>query len=60
MGFHNDYVTPSNFGHLLLKGNSELIYKQCVKDFQRLIAIEQFTEMISKFNENVKMNRRKL
>ncbi|EGQ27911.1 hypothetical protein HMPREF9372_0070 [Sporosarcina newyorkensis 2681] len=36
-----DGVTPTNFGFLFLNGDSELIYKPCVKDFQKLITAEQ-------------------
>lgn len=48
-----DCVTPTNFGLLFLNGDSELIYKQCIKDFQRLITADQFEELITSFNENV-------
>ncbi|MEK4024833.1 hypothetical protein [Sporosarcina sp. FSL W7-1283] len=48
-----DCVTPTNFGLLFLNGDSELIYKQCIKDFQRLTTADQFEELITSFNENV-------
>ncbi|MEV9639573.1 M23 family metallopeptidase [Mammaliicoccus sciuri] len=48
-----DGVTPTNFSFLFLNGDSDLIYKQCVKEFQRLITAEQLEELITSFNENV-------
>lgn len=53
VSYTSNYVTPSNFGDLFLNGDSELIYKQCVKDFQKLITVEEFKSLVTHFNEHV-------
>lgn len=49
----NEYINPENFGDSFLQGKSELIYKQCIKDFQELVTLNQFKELVYSFNRNV-------
>lgn len=49
----DQYITPENFGHFFLNGNSETLYKQCIKDLKELLTIGQFKELVQSFNKNV-------
>ncbi|WP_245604720.1 M23 family metallopeptidase [Paucisalibacillus globulus] len=48
-----DYISPDNFGAFFLEGNPEKIYKQCNKDFKKLVTIGQFKELVQSYNQNV-------
>lgn len=49
----SEYITPENFGDSFLHGESEYIYKQCSLEFQKIITLEQFKELLQTFNHNV-------
>lgn len=47
------YIVPEDFGHSFLFGQPHSIYRQCSKEFQELLTIDQFIELVQSFNENV-------
>lgn len=49
----SEYITPENFGDYFLQGEPERIYNQCIKDFQKIVTLNQFKELVHSFNQNV-------
>lgn len=46
-------INPDDFGDAFLKEDPVDIYNQCIDTFQNMITVEQFTEMVNEFNEDV-------
>lgn len=49
-----NYIYPDTFGHSFLHDDPKLIYQQCTKEFQQILNIEQFKDMVNHFNQDVK------
>ncbi|MFJ7736171.1 M23 family metallopeptidase [Lysinibacillus sp. NPDC097287] len=48
-----NYIKPDNFGCEFKNRAFTVIYGQTTKDFQKLVTLEQFTEMATSFNSGV-------
>lgn len=46
-------ITPEHFGTAFKQEKTEQIYKQCIKDFQEIVTLEQFHELAQNFNQDV-------
>ena len=51
--YSNGKVSPENFGYSFLNEEPVKIYNQCINEFKKIISLDQFTEMILNFNQDV-------
>lgn len=50
---HLTEINPDNFGDAFLHANPADIYKQLTSEFQKIVNLKQFTEMVNDFNRDV-------
>lgn len=53
MRHSSDKITAENFGEMILIANPATIYAQCIKSFQEIVTVNQFSELLNSFNHGV-------
>jgi len=46
-------ITPEQFGAAFKQGKTEQIYKQSIKEFQDIVTLDQFHDLVQNFNQHV-------
>lgn len=51
--YSSEKITTENFGEMILFANPATIYAQCIKSFQEIVTLDQFSELLNSFNHGV-------